>query len=216
MVRYGIFVCTFTIVCLSSVATVDAGQRGKSPSICDEAGLIGAAYGACNAYCEALDCDDPGHRGSARACENSLARFMELTGELPPCEPACPCASGWLHPEFVPEAPEALSCFRESNDVGEFIEMELLPVADGSDGMSFSYIWLSIVDDDVYGVHGFECRSERLVSGVRTEDSGEFSLLNTFTPESIQAERQRKDLFESCAAVLEKFIEENEIECGGF
>ncbi|MCP4264386.1 MAG: hypothetical protein GY777_02225 [Candidatus Brocadiaceae bacterium] len=46
----------------------------KTPTVCDD--LKGKAYGLCNAYCEALDCDwDP--NASGRACEalTRLPRF---------------------------------------------------------------------------------------------------------------------------------------------
>ncbi len=54
-------------------------------SVCD--GLSGAAFGLCNAYCEALDCDlDAGYDQHPKACDKVLANFMKKTdGEEPPC-----------------------------------------------------------------------------------------------------------------------------------
>ena len=56
------------------------------------AGLDGNAYGLCNAYCEAMDCDSPNQPASERACERKFQQFQLLTGEVPPCEGVtCPC-----------------------------------------------------------------------------------------------------------------------------
>ena len=56
----------------------------KTPTVCDD--LSGKAYGLCNAYCEALDCDwDP--NASERACESLRSNYSSLTGESEfPCE----------------------------------------------------------------------------------------------------------------------------------
>jgi hypothetical protein len=59
-------------------------------TVCDAE--TGAAYGLCNAYCEAMDCggDDP--QASQTACDQVAARFRRITGEDPPClAPACRC-----------------------------------------------------------------------------------------------------------------------------
>lgn len=56
----------------------------RNPTVCDD--LRGKAYGLCNAYCEALDCDwDP--NASERACEVLKSKYTSLTGESEfPCE----------------------------------------------------------------------------------------------------------------------------------
>ncbi len=56
----------------------------QAPTVCD--GLKGKAYGLCNKYCEALDCDwDP--NASKNACEALKANYSKLTGESElPCE----------------------------------------------------------------------------------------------------------------------------------
>ncbi len=67
-----------------------AGAAAAQPSdACD--GETGAAWGLCNAYCEAMDCDgDP--QASANACLRIFDRFEQVTGRIPPCEvPHCPC-----------------------------------------------------------------------------------------------------------------------------
>jgi hypothetical protein len=66
---------------------------GKPPSVetvCD--GLSGAAFGLCNAYCEAMDCDSPNHRASDTACEQVKSNYERHTGQPLPCEVSCPCS----------------------------------------------------------------------------------------------------------------------------
>lgn len=54
---------------------------------CEAAGLRGRAFGICNAYCEAVDCDAANPRGSARACKRLARKFARVTGGgAPPCE----------------------------------------------------------------------------------------------------------------------------------
>ena len=58
--------------------------------VCSE--LQGAAYGLCNAYCEAMDCDTvEGYDQHPNACDKVLANFEKKTdGGIPPCElPMC-------------------------------------------------------------------------------------------------------------------------------
>ena len=72
-------------------------------TICD--GETGAAYGLCNAYCEAMDCESANAQASATACTKVKDKFTNITGRSLPCEgcPApppgttCPCTS---IPEF--------------------------------------------------------------------------------------------------------------------
>jgi hypothetical protein len=67
---------------------------GKPPSqetVCD--GLSGAAFGLCNAYCEAMDCDNPGHHASDTACAQVKNNYERRTGQPLPCEVTCPCGS---------------------------------------------------------------------------------------------------------------------------
>ncbi len=68
-----------------------AGVAAAQPSgACD--GETGAAWGLCNAYCDAMDCDgEP--EASLNACTKVLDKFEQITGNTPPCEvlPPCPC-----------------------------------------------------------------------------------------------------------------------------
>jgi hypothetical protein len=61
---------------------------GETPSvetICDM--YQGKAFGICNAYCEAQDCDTQPYKNS---CIILHDKFVKITGVEPPCPP-CPC-----------------------------------------------------------------------------------------------------------------------------
>ena len=60
------------------------GQPPANETVCD--GFNGAAFGLCNAYCEAMDCDSENPHASAAACNNAREHFMRKTGFAPPCE----------------------------------------------------------------------------------------------------------------------------------
>ena len=207
--RFGFLLC----ICSLVVPQVTAGQRHGSQTVCDSADLIGAAFGACNAYCEALDCDGSPGRGSSKACENTLERFMDLTGELPPCEPACPCASGWLHPEFIPEMTTATSCYRQISDHGEFLELTFSTDPDDSGNSTLSGAMIQITDDENWGWNAFECFSDHVVDNVLSDDSGSFAIQSTFLPEPDAFDRQQNGYFRSCLTVFERLIEENALQC---
>jgi len=67
---------------------------GKPPSVetvCD--GQTGAAFGLCNAYCEAMDCDSPNHDASDTACAQVKKNYEKKTGHPLPCEIVCPCGN---------------------------------------------------------------------------------------------------------------------------
>ena len=54
--------------------------------MCTDAGLTGAAFGLCNAYCEAQDCDIHDHP----SCERLRTNFAKHTGiTVFPCDPFC-------------------------------------------------------------------------------------------------------------------------------
>ena len=48
-------------------------------------------FGLCNAYCEAMDCDDAFPNASVEACEATLNNYTKKSGLVPPCVDACPC-----------------------------------------------------------------------------------------------------------------------------
>ena len=61
-------------------------------SVCD--GEQGAAYGLCNAFCDAMDCDGDDPQASETACDKVQSKFEQVTGHQPPClapPPELPC-----------------------------------------------------------------------------------------------------------------------------
>lgn len=61
-------------------------------TVCDAE--TGAAYGLCNAYCEAMDCESDAPSASATACDKVRTKFENIAGHNVPCEAAaCPCTS---------------------------------------------------------------------------------------------------------------------------
>ena len=60
-------------------------------TVCDAE--TGSAYGHCNSYCEAMDCDSDTPQASATACAKVRAKFLQTTGRDVPCELSCPCTS---------------------------------------------------------------------------------------------------------------------------
>jgi hypothetical protein len=65
-------------------AQTDDGETPAVEAVCE--GQVGAAYGLCNAYCEAMDCDSNAPQASANACNKVLSKFMNITGNDLPCE----------------------------------------------------------------------------------------------------------------------------------
>jgi hypothetical protein len=71
------------------------GEAVAEESICD--GQIGAAYGLCNAYCEAMDCDNESHQPSDRACEKVRKNYRKITGYN-----VLPCDVAWIKCDWMP------------------------------------------------------------------------------------------------------------------
>jgi hypothetical protein len=90
----------FSLATLGAVALLGAapalafgdGTPDESPpaeeQVCEDAGLIGAAFGICVAFCEANDCDD---FPDSHACDVLAAKYEKITGEPTlPCEEEVP------------------------------------------------------------------------------------------------------------------------------
>lgn len=77
-----------------AMAQTPDGEPPAVESVCDD--LTGAAFGLCNAYCEAMDCHDPENaKASASACTAVKGRLAVAGVATPPCEDGpvfeCPC-----------------------------------------------------------------------------------------------------------------------------
>ena len=78
---------------VAALAAVASSAAFAQEDVCDMES--GAAFGLCNAYCEAMDCDlanddDPNTAPAAStlACLKVYDNFMQLRGTAPPCEAA--------------------------------------------------------------------------------------------------------------------------------
>jgi hypothetical protein len=208
---YGLILLFGATLC--SVAA--AGDGSQQKAVCEDAGLVGAAYAACNRYCSALDCDADQPNGNSRACDQALDRFVELTGEWPPCEPLCPCASGWLNDDFVPEYDVTAECNIEVSDIGKRFELQIAGESGKTGEPQQSFANLEINNDEFAGFFRVGCFSERVVGdpGELTEDSGGFELLTNFKDPSSFFELQQRRVFRSCKRALNRIFRQNEIEC---
>jgi hypothetical protein len=72
-----------------SLAFGDGTPDGSPPAeetVCEDAGLMGAAFGLCVAFCEANDCDTT---PDAQACTVLRSNYAKITGDF-----AFPCETG--------------------------------------------------------------------------------------------------------------------------
>lgn len=78
------------IASTSANATGNGTPDNQPPAeeqVCDDAGLFGAAFGLCVAFCEANDCDAQLDQPDDRACSMLREKYARATGELfLPCE----------------------------------------------------------------------------------------------------------------------------------
>jgi hypothetical protein len=91
------------LVCTgAALAQTPDGQPPSSETVCDNE--TGAAYGLCNAYCEAMDCETDNPSASDTACSRVRDKFQQITGRDLPCEVptlACVCNDPAVSPNFA-------------------------------------------------------------------------------------------------------------------
>jgi len=109
------------LLCLGTGAALASTPDGQTPSeetVCDSE--TGAAYGLCNAYCEAMDCDSDDPQASENACNRVSEKFRQITGEDPPCAVPLPKCGDCLvsHRGFGCEVPacQAAVCAQSDSD----------------------------------------------------------------------------------------------------
>lgn len=80
-----------SIVSLSNSAPAQTpdGETPAQEDVCS--GEVGAAYGLCNAYREAMDCDGEYPQASDAACQRVFDQFVKIAGVAPP---PCECVGG--------------------------------------------------------------------------------------------------------------------------
>lgn len=78
-------VLTLFFVCLCIIAGSAMAASSNADPRCE--GLVGAAFGLCNAA-TSMDCDDP--QSAPKGCDRVADSFIQITGEVPPwTEPVC-------------------------------------------------------------------------------------------------------------------------------
>ncbi len=100
----------------AAAAQTPDGDPPSEETVCD--GQTGAAYGLCTAFCEAMDCDSDDPQASQTACDKVAGKFLQITGEAPPClTPPIPACGNCMGIKNTPgcEVPacEALVCGME-------------------------------------------------------------------------------------------------------
>jgi len=121
-----------SLLALILIAGVVSAQTADflTPSVetvCDN--QIGAAFGLCNAYCEAMDCHLDNPQASLAACPKVLDRYVRITGASPPCENACPCTVSVEFSDLVTGVSVIDSC-EISTDYIEVISGDLVGAID--------------------------------------------------------------------------------------
>lgn len=215
MVRTDIGVILVIAFCGLWVLPAEAGNRGGTSGVCEDGGLIGAAYAACNVYCEALDCDSDVPNGSERACQNALARFEDLTdGSLPPCHApeegmTCPCSAAWHADGFFPEYldPGASNCSGTTgSDEGGSLFLSVFEVS----GESASYASIDFMrfSDPENPSEYVGCSSLRLPYVPGSADTGSFDMMNSFSPAVPGVHELQQAIFDACQADLLDLMDE--------
>lgn len=103
-----------TVVSDTAWASTPDGQTPAQETVCD--GETGAAYGLCNAYCEAMDCDSEDPHASPTACDAVRRNFERKTGRPLPCDVTCPCLEALpLFQGFVNGSVQADACIEDDN-----------------------------------------------------------------------------------------------------
>ena len=83
-VLMSLFCCSLFLVGTNVFAKTPDGETPAVEDVCSL--LTGAAFGLCNAYCEAMDCHLEDPKASSTACGKVGDKLVAITGEDPPCE----------------------------------------------------------------------------------------------------------------------------------
>ena len=118
----------------------------------------GAAYGLCNAYCEAMDCDgEP--EASATACTKVQDKYTQITGHGLPCEEVADCPCSAIFDWTAVLAGATLDC-DDSEEVTHLTTTTGRAIADGD---SCSAAWdgsEAIISRDVTPAQAAACQEE--------------------------------------------------------
>ncbi|MCP3963312.1 MAG: hypothetical protein GY719_36200 [bacterium] len=117
MLKLSILLLALTLAAGAAAETPD-GDPPSEETVCDP--FIGDenAFGLCNAYCEAMDCDSPDVKASQRACERKFQKFKDLTGSPPPCAGVnCPCLSDPVFEDLIDGTIAIAACSAEGDEM---------------------------------------------------------------------------------------------------
>jgi len=127
--RKTLIVFAFVLLCSSF-----AGAQ-STESVCD--GEVGAAYGLCNAFCDAMECDTDDPQASETACNKVKSKYQQVTGNEPPClVPVCPCIEEL--PGFLDAVNgSVIQCYDDGSSVSLVGVGSFTPFSIASPGPSF-------------------------------------------------------------------------------
>jgi hypothetical protein len=109
-----ILILAFLTICTgTALASTPDGHTPAEETVCDNEN--GAAFGLCNAYCEAMDCDSPAPHAAPVACSRVLAHFQRITGRPLPCDVVCPCTQLSLFADIVNGTVTPQQCTADSS-----------------------------------------------------------------------------------------------------
>jgi len=80
---------TLILIPSAIAAQTPDGTPPAEETVCDE--YSGKTYGICNAYYQAMDCNNPDTRASKQACDNLKAKMDTLTTPSGETGTLCPC-----------------------------------------------------------------------------------------------------------------------------
>lgn len=131
-----ITLCCLALMAAPALAKTPDGATPSEEEICSI--YSGAAFGLCNAYCEAMDCTDPNQRAADRGCERVKFNFEKKTGEPLPClappEPACPCVDEFQSFADVVGGEEVVFCSDDGFGVFLFTQTTFVYAGDIAGG----------------------------------------------------------------------------------
>ncbi len=164
--------CMLLAFANASPAQTPDGSTPAEETVCD--GETGAAYGLCNAFCEAMDCETDDPQASAIACGKVKGKYQQITGHEPPClaQPlSCPCIE--LMPDFLEAANAPVSaCIDASSTEGSsFVLLSAgVPVAVAVPGLGGSCGLLAGTQIEITEAEGLACidflRAKAAAAGV--------------------------------------------------
>jgi hypothetical protein len=208
----------FVVVCcvfMLAATGVDAGDRRHQQSACDGADLVGAAYGACHRYCDALDCEAPNPHGNAQSCEQALDRFFDLTGNFPPCMSACPCAPAWRDEGFIPGGEVNGECFVQISDFGAQIDVALEGGPDENGLYPSSFAGTGFFSSEEQAFHNVGCYSDHFddAGAPLSDDSGSYEMVNNFREPTRRFLNDQRRQFRACQQMLKRILRRADVEC---